>query len=192
MNGPAGVEAACAETGRGKIDAPCFTGSDCGTGLGCAMLGNVARCRPYCCAGDSACLAGSYCAERPLSDDSLQSNASAVLVPVCVPAENCNLAEPPCEQGQSCQCPAETACTVVRPDGTTACVKEGSGQLGEPCPCRAGFVCSRASEVGTCVQLCATEGSNDPALTCETGRCQASAELPRGFGICVGVGSEKP
>jgi hypothetical protein len=183
------VVAECGTTGRGAVDAPCFTGADCSAGLGCATLGAVARCRPYCCSGDSSCASGDYCAERPLSDDSVSSNlVNSVLIPVCVPAERCELGQPyPCPAGTTCQCPGDTACTVVRPDGTTACVAPGTGDLGDRCPCRSGFVCSHADEPGACVKLCATGRSDNADLTCPAGaRCQASAELPRGFGICVG------
>jgi hypothetical protein len=182
--GPIGraIGAACGLTGQGDADAPCFTGSECGAGLACVALDGVSRCRPYCCAGDDACSSGSYCAERPLLDDALAENAS-VSVPVCVPANNCDLAEPyPCPSGRACQCSAGTACLVVRPDGTTNCMPAEGNGLGEPCPCGYGFVCSQGTQSASCVQICTTASS---LLPCPSGRCQVAAELPNGFGTCV-------
>jgi hypothetical protein len=177
----------CAATGGGQVNAPCFTGADCGAGLGCVMDGAVSRCLPYCCAGEVSCTKGSYCTERTLRDASIPASASAVLVPVCAPAENCELSEPfPCPSERACQCAAGTACMVVRPDGTTACSAPGEGTLGEPCPCAYGFVCSQGTATATCLKLCATAEQGDAGLACPSGKCQASAELPAGWGVCVG------
>jgi hypothetical protein len=178
----------CAATGRGDENAPCFTGADCGAGLGCVADGAVSRCLPYCCEGDSRCSsAGSYCAERPLRDASIPTSAAEVLVPVCVPADHCELSEPfPCPSERACQCSAGTACMVVRPDGTTACAVPGQGTLGQACPCAYGFICSQGTGTATCVKLCATSDEGDAGLACPAGKCQASSELPAGWGVCVG------
>jgi hypothetical protein len=105
------------------------------------------------------------------------------MVPVCVPAVDCSLAEPfPCPTGVNCSCPDGEACMVVRDDGTTTCVKPGSGSAGEPCPCASGHICSQATN--QCVKLCQTAAMPSE---CGSGRCQASAELPTGFGVCVGA-----
>ena len=179
----------CARTGRGQVNAPCFDGADCGAGLGCVKDGTVSRCRPYCCAGDGSCsgFVGSYCAERELKESPSGATADPVWVPVCVPADNCDLSEPyPCPRGRKCQCAAGTACMVVRPEGTTACTEPGMGQLGEACPCAPGFVCSRGTALATCLELCRAGDEGDAGLACPKGRCQSSAELPAGWGICVG------
>ncbi|HWA71468.1 MAG TPA: hypothetical protein VG937_04020 [Polyangiaceae bacterium] len=177
----------CAPTGRGMTNAPCFTGADCGAGLGCVADGTVSRCRPYCCGGEGSCTKGSYCAERELKDSSTESATGRVWVPVCVPADNCELSEPyPCPSERVCQCASGTACMVVRPDGTTACTAPGAGELGDACPCAYGFVCSRGTATATCVKLCATGDDGDAGLGCTSGKCQGSAELPAGWGVCVG------
>lgn len=71
---------------------------------------------------------------------------------------------------------------VVRDDGTTTCLKPSSGELGEACPCAWGHVCSQATH--KCVKLCQTAARDSG---CGTGLCQASTELPTGWGVCVGL-----
>ncbi|MFZ5891089.1 MAG: hypothetical protein ACOY0T_08560 [Myxococcota bacterium] len=177
----------CAPSGDGGIDAPCFSGSDCTAGLACARYRNVARCRPYCCHGDDACSPGTYCTEQPLVDDSIPSTVSSLLVPVCAPADSCDLEEPfPCPTDRVCQCPSGKACLVVRNDGTTTCETPGMGELGDTCPCKYGYVCSRATGVGVCQQLCSISNESSLPRCTGGGRCQVSSELPAGFGVCVG------
>jgi hypothetical protein len=169
-----------------------LTSSDCGWdekhgALGCVGDANSGRCEPYCCKGDDTCAVGSYCAERQLRDaltnqSSLTPPAPKVMIPVCVPAENCDLSTPyPCPEGMDCACKADTACMVVRADGTTTCAAPGAGKAGDACPCAWGHVCSAATN--QCLKLCYTRGMP----SCGTGTCQASAELPDGWGVCVGA-----
>jgi hypothetical protein len=168
--------AACAPAGGGAADSPCFSSADCGPGLGCVEEGAAARCLPFCCAGDS-CKAGSYCAERPLANAGEEKHQ----VPVCVPADDCNLNEPfPCGDAGACSCGEGKACLVVREDGTTTCATPGAGKAGESCPCAWGYVCSQATEA--CVRLCETARAVD---YCGNTQCQASAELPLGWGVCL-------
>jgi len=173
----------CAPAGTGATDAPCISSADCAAGLGCVGDQTSGLCEPFCCSGDTlSCGTGTYCAERTLRDAraSNTSSAAAPLVPVCVPAQNCDLSVPyPCT-GAQCQCQNGTACLVVRSDGTTTCAMPGAGKAGDACPCAWGLVCSAATK--QCVTLCYTRG----AATCGTGKCQASADLPDGFGVCVG------
>ncbi|HEY4103274.1 MAG TPA: hypothetical protein VGM44_05255 [Polyangiaceae bacterium] len=185
---PTTVNAACAVAGPGGIDAPCLTSSDCGWdaehgALGCVGDASAGLCQPFCCKGDDTCDPGSYCAERPLRDALTNgaSGAPQVMVPVCVPAENCDLSTPyPCASGADCTCKGNTACVVVRADGTTTCATPGSGKVGDPCPCAWGYVCSAGSN--QCLKLCYTRG----VPSCGGGTCQASSELPDGWGLCVG------
>jgi hypothetical protein len=195
---PESVEAQCAVVGSGGVNAPCITSSDCGWdknggALGCIGDANAGLCEPYCCRGDDTCAVGSYCAERPLrdaltNDQGLGPDQTAVarlMIPVCVPAQNCDLSAPyPCPAGTQCACASGTACIVVRADGTTTCAVPGTGKAGDSCspaaPCAWGHVCSVATN--QCLKLCYTRG----AETCGTGTCQASAELPDGWGVCVG------
>lgn len=172
----------CSPSGRGGPGGPCFDAGDCAAGLTCVSEGTIGRCRPFCCRGESSCDAfpGTYCAERTLLED--PEPRSPLSVPVCVTADACDLAEPPCERSGECECPPGTACQVVRPDGTTSCTKPGEGTAGQACPCAYGYVCSRAANV--CLKLCQTNAAEDAgATTCP--RCQASAELPSGWGVCI-------
>lgn len=178
--------AQCVASGAGEADAPCFDGADCRAGLACIGDETTGRCRPFCCFGDGACDAfpGTYCAARSMREDGGEEPpADPLLVPVCVVAQDCDLAQTyPCESAQRCDCPVPTACQVVRPDGTTACVDPGMGQSGEPCPCAWDHVCSRGT--GQCLKLCSTLTATRP---CTAGKCQASAELPDGWGVCIGL-----
>lgn len=179
----AAVVAACAAVGAGVSGSPCLSSSDCAAGLGCVGDANSGLCQRYCCGTDDTCAAGSYCTERPLRDalTNSSSTAPALSIPVCVPAQNCDLGAPyPCPKGTSCTCAEGTACLVVRANGTTTCATPGAGKVGEACPCAWGEVCSAATK--KCLALCYTRGSE----TCADGVCQASAELPDGWGVCVG------
>ena len=106
--------------------------------------------------------------------------STAPKIPVCVPAVNCDLSEPfPCK-GSQCACTGDTACLVVRADGTTTCAVPGSGKAGDTCPCAWGYVCSAATN--QCLQLCYTRDTT----TCGNGKCQSASELPDGWGVCIG------
>src|SRR5262249_17840095 len=156
--------------------------ADCAPGLACVSEGGAGRCLPYCCDIATTCTSGSYCAERPLLKAATDDPTSEPPhVPVCVPADNCSLEEQyPCPKGD-CRCKDDPACMVVRDDGTTACVKPGTGQQGDPCPCAWNHVCSSVTQ--RCVKICNT----DPTKTdCGEQKCQASSELPPNFGVCVG------
>ncbi|HYO98177.1 MAG TPA: hypothetical protein VER33_26915 [Polyangiaceae bacterium] len=184
--------AECAAAGNGDLDDPCFSSADCQASLACVTERAIGRCRPFCCAGETVCdgFPGTYCAERGLHDAS-EPSASPLAVPVCVAAQNCRLDEPPCAREGECECALPTACLVVRSDGLTACAQPGDGKVGDACPCEYGTVCSQATQ--TCVKLCnvsapsdcATE-ADDPQTPTRPGRCQASAALPQGFGVCAG------
>lgn len=173
----------CVTAGTGAANAPCFGSSDCAAGLACVTEGDAGRCLPYCCANDGACQSGAYCAERSLRKSPTDvSGSEPPRVPVCVPADNCSLEERfPCASGGDCRCKNGTACLVVRSDGTTSCVKPGSGEQGDPCPCAWNHVCS--SVTNECVKICHTDPKRDD---CGAQKCQASSELPDHFGVCVG------
>lgn len=190
----------CAASGARGVEESCTSSADCLPGLGCVGVALAGRCLPYCCALDAACGEGFYCAERPLRSESLGETAGP-LVPVCDRSDDCSLGEPfPCE-GPDCVCGAETACTLVKPDGTTACLPPGTGQAGDPCSlpgaepqngeaptttrCSVHHHCSQATDQGTCVRTC--EIDEPGSATCAPGVCQASPALPMGWGICVGA-----
>ena len=173
----------CVVAGSGKANAPCFSAVDCAPSLACVTEGDAGRCLPYCCNVNTECGPATYCAERPLRKAlSDTSNTEPPRVPVCVPADGCSLEEQfPCPAGKECRCQGNTACMVVRHDGTTACMEPGAGQQGEACPCAWNNVCS--SVTNTCVKICRTDPSKND---CGSQKCQASSELPPNFGVCVG------
>jgi hypothetical protein len=173
----------CVPAGAGKVNAPCFSAADCAASYACVTENDAGRCLPYCCKEDGACTSGTYCAERPLRQaESDTSGAEPPRVPVCVPADACSLEDQfPCPSGNECRCKGNTACMVVRDDGTTACVKPGAGQQGDACPCAWNHVCSSVTQ--QCIKICRTDPTKDD---CGTQKCQASSELPPNFGVCVG------
>ncbi|HEY8943345.1 MAG TPA: hypothetical protein VIM73_03740 [Polyangiaceae bacterium] len=170
----------CLPSGKGGAGAACFSSRDCASGLVCVDSGVVGQCRPFCCAGESSCdaFSGTYCAPRLVLDE--PEREEPLRVPVCVVADDCDLAQPPCDREGECECPPDTACQVVRADGLTACAPDGEGTAGQACPCAYGHVCSQA--VQRCLALCRTDGKTGGAM-CE--RCQGSAELPDGWGVCI-------
>ena len=165
----------------------CGSVSDCAPGYACVGEDFAAQCQPYCCSDPESCDEGSFCSPQPLHRPE-DVDEEPLLVPVCITAHACRLDEPyPCPEGKTCTCPDGLACTVVRADGTTGCVTPGEGMEGEPCPCASasetslGYVCSQAAQ--TCVKVCALGTSTS---SCGAGsRCQASASLPDGFGVCT-------
>jgi hypothetical protein len=170
--------AQCVPAGPGAADDPCLSGSDCAPGLACVREGGAGQCRPYCC-NPSSCPDRTHCFERVLF-----GVTPDLPVPVCVPSVDCGLAEPyPCPDDATCSCPAGLACMVVG-DGATTCAEPGEGREGYgTCPCAWDHVCSQVTN--KCLKLCQTAA---PEVDCvETGMCQASVELPPGWGVCVGT-----
>lgn len=178
------VKRSCEPAGERAIDEACTSSRDCEAGLGCVGTVRSGRCLPFCCAiGPDTCQEGYYCAERPLRDD-MFGEARGPLVPVCDRADDCPLGEREDCEGPRCVCGPGTACSLVRPDGTTACVTPGLGLANEACPCAAGYHCSQAATPPTCVKMCDLDEEDS---TCGPGVCQATPALPDGWGICVGV-----
>jgi hypothetical protein len=177
------LERQCEVAGDGAVNAPCFSAADCQAGLACVTEAEAGRCLRYCCAGDSNCSAGTYCADQPLRKlASDTSNSEPPRVPVCVPADDCSLEDEfPCPAGTECRCKGNTACMVVRADGTTTCRVPGTGEQGDPCPCAWNHVCSSVTQ--KCVKICNIDPAKDE---CAPQKCQASSELPQNFGVCVG------
>jgi len=173
----------CVLAGTGTANAPCFAAADCAPSFACVTDGDAGRCLPYCCKPSTTCGSGTYCAERPLlKATSDATDVEPPHVPVCVPADNCSLEDTfPCPAKSDCRCKGNTACMVVRDDGTTTCMEPGVGQQGDPCPCAWNHVCSSVTH--ECVKICNTDPSKSD---CGVQKCQASSELPPNFGVCVG------
>jgi hypothetical protein len=170
----------CVPAGTGGANAPCFSAADCAPAFACVTENDAGRCLPYCCGQDTQCKSGTFCSERPLRKaPSDTTSAEPPRVPVCVPADACSLEEQfPCV-GSECRCKGDTACMVVR--GTTTCLKPGTGQQGDDCPCAWNHVCS--SVTNKCIEICRTDPTKND---CGEQKCQASSELPQNFGVCVG------
>ncbi len=143
--------------------------------------------RNYCCLDPEACPEATHCGVRT-SRDALHDDPEAeFLVPVCVPADDCELLPGP---GGTNRCSDGLMCAIVRADGTTACVLPGTAGEGEPCavvgsghsPCAEGYVCSKATN--TCLELCRI---NEPDA-CAGGVCQGgTGGIPDEYGVCVGA-----
>ena len=182
-----GTVGVCDAQGKGVYADPCQSARDCGAGLGCVPAASGQNdddvggaCRDYCCGDPEACPKDTFCAPAPMTE------ALEVEIPVCLPATNCKLLE-------ECDDP-DLACTVVRADGTTSCVKPSSnGTAGQACSCEDNGYCSCAKGhmcanlVNECKKLCHEGASED----CPEGTvCQGgSMEFPEGFGVCVASGS---
>ena len=103
-------------------------------------------------------------------------NAPRLAIPVCAPTTNCQLLD-------DGSCPSGLTCSIVRASGTTSCVSPGPGQLGDECPCAAGFVCAKLT--GQCKKLCHL--GQDEVDCPNGGTCQGGSQgYPDGIGICVG------
>lgn len=179
-------EAVCLPTGTQGADASCLSAEDCGPGLACIDIGaTVGVCKPYCCEGGRSCTGDTYCSTARLL------GSSDVDVPVCAPLDDCNPFEThPCPPERECTCTGDLACTVVRPDGRTACAPPGGGQAGDDCEsltsgdCAHGLVCSPT--LG-CMQICQTMGGD--AECAEDALCQSPSGFPTVLGVCIGPGS---
>ena len=169
------VGRSCVASLNGAEFAPCNAASDCGPGLGCVLPSEQSTgvCRQYCCGDTEKCPTHTFCAPRPMTegdDPNLQ-------IPVCVDADDCTLL------ADNKQCAEGTVCTVVRADGTTACIPPGEGKQGDKCPCAAGYACTKLKN--ECHKICHTDPGSLPQ-ECDPGySCQGNVPLPDGFGLCI-------
>ena len=190
----------CESAGRLAPSSSCVDTTDCAAGSTCVSDVLVPVCRQYCCDGPDSCPAGTYCTTRKtyVSSAPSASYVADATVPVCVPADNCNLSDPfPCPTGQKCMCSGDEACMVVRSGGLTTCITPPSS-TGQDAHCKgesgvnlcsAGYVCSYSTFA--CLKLCKLGGSanstgaDQTAGDCTTGTsCQASNDVPSGWGVC--------
>ncbi|HQB42570.1 MAG TPA: hypothetical protein PLV85_03155 [Polyangiaceae bacterium] len=182
-------ETTCVAAGTGIDNEPCVSSADCAAGHTCVGDINVGVCRAYCCLNAESCVEGTYCGIMRSRDALTADPESELLLPVCIPASDCELL--PGAEGNN-RCAEGLMCSVVRSNGTTACVLPGTTMKGEPCgpsdsqksPCAEGFVCSKTTN--TCLALCRV---GDPTA-CGNGVCQSgTGGLPEPYGICVGTRS---
>jgi hypothetical protein len=180
----------CERAGALAPGSSCVETTDCSAGSTCVSDVLVPVCRQYCCDSPDSCPAGTYCTTRNtyVSSPPGASYVTDATVPVCVPADNCNLSDVyPCPTGQTCMCPSNEACMVVRSGGLTTCITPSSAGKDAYCKdeagvnlCAAGYVCSYSTFA--CLKLCKLGVS---ASDCPTGTsCQASNDVPSGWGVC--------
>jgi hypothetical protein len=151
---------ACVPAGTAGDGDWCKTSSECEAAYECVGAGT---CQRYCCGGNTLCKEQEFCDVQPTTQ------ASTVLVPVCMPihpASGCTLLDPT-------GCSATETCAVVRENGLTSCVAVGSAKAHESCDethCAAGLVCLGAPGERQCYQLCHTASSDCTApATCKGG-----------------------
>ncbi len=167
---------ACISAGGGENGAPCTALSDCGPGFVCTSATDGV-CRKLCCGGDwSGCAdADERCLQKlSLKDPSGKTVATNAWL--CVSANNCDALDPSL-------CPVEgQACQIIDGTGATLCLKDGTGDQGEPCPCKGGFVCVAKA----CRRLCkAVEGGGEPYCQEGEGICVHYNRDPQGVGECT-------
>lgn len=167
--GDAGIQPTCGTAGSKSANEACSSWIDCAPGFLCT----AGKCLRLCCGGDyTACPNGEHCFSSLLIQVGDAGVASGVMV--CQPVGTCDVLT-----GKTC--PAGQACHIVDPTGAVACIDEGTGKVGQDCPCAAGFTC-----VGKkCTRLCrAIEGGGDPWCPIEEGRCVHFDRDPPGVGEC--------
>jgi hypothetical protein len=117
---------------------------------------------------------GQYCDIQPI----VQSPATKV--PVCMPVQPCNLANP--------LCPPSETCAVVRPEtGATSCVPVGSAGPSQSCDkdhCQQGLMCLGAPGQRTCYVLCHTKTSAECTATHQTCMTTLPLFLNPETGVC--------
>ncbi len=151
---------------------PCFTAADCAPGFACVGDG---KCRAYCCGDVEACAAGTYCTLDNPAVDEVPNGVVAPQLPVCELADHCMLFD---TNGGGCT--GGKVCSIVRADGTTACIEPGPGGAGDPCPCQAGHVCGYS--INKCFQLCSLQSG---ASDCPSGYVCQQQSYQQPVGICV-------
>ncbi len=158
-NSPTTPATGCSpSSGDALAGVACLASDECAPGFDCVGTtgdGGIAvgACRHYCCAGNSACDAKTFC------DVQFLNQASATPVPVCMPIVTCSLEGQLAQSPQACPLPTQT-CSVVREDGDTGCVDIGPQGPGDSCErdhCQAGLVCLGASGQRVCLTLCDTQ-----------------------------------
>ncbi len=171
-DGGAGSSAMCAAAGDAMPGYGCMTSADCQGGYGCTKVDGNALCLPYCCQDTESCAKGTWCVPEHVVD----GNSEGPNVPVCIAASNCSLLD------DQVPCPNGLMCTIVRTDGTTACVRQGSGIAGDHCPCAPDYVCSHLAD--KCFKLCHV-GQN---AECPSGPICVGGMggYPDGIGNCLG------
>lgn len=163
----------CTAGGSGKSGDVCASSGECAVGYLCV----VKSCHKLCCGGDwSACpSADEHCINR-LAYAGPDGGAIETGAMLCFPVNDCDALKP-----DSCT-KAGTSCQIVDATGATACFPSGTGDVGQPCPCKGGFTCAG----GVCHRLCkAVAGGGDPLCQPGEGACVHFSKDPPGVGECM-------
>ncbi len=171
------VVPACQTPGTVPSGGTCVAPTDCVAGHLCVQ----GTCKKLCCGGDwTGCDSPS---EHCLLTLEYASDAGILNtgVMLCAPVDGCDALTP-----SSCT-QAGASCQIADPTGATACVPEGTGSAGQPCPCKGGFTCVTPAGTTTsvCVRLCkAVVGGGAPYCQSNEGICTHYTRDPPGVGEC--------
>lgn len=162
----------CETAGSKPFGSDCTQWTDCASGAVCAN----GKCLKLCCGKDwTGCPDGQHC----LGSFDVQVAPGKIVSSqafVCLPANQCDALVP-----SSCTQPG-TTCQLADGTGATACLPEGTGTPGEPCPCKGGYACVG----GGCRRLCkAVPGGGEPSCPLDEGRCVHFNRNPDGVGECT-------
>ena len=171
--GASGSSPACQPAGHGKSGDACDGTNLCAPRFVCVGT----TCQQLCCGGDySACDDKTQHCFTALEYQSADGGVVDTKAMICAPANTCDALKP-----SSCTTAGET-CQIVDGTGATACVGEGSGDVGEACPCKGGTLCVANS----CRRLCkAVVGGGDPFCQTGEGICVHFDRDPAGVGECT-------
>jgi hypothetical protein len=178
------VVPACSPPGSAAAGAACAQATDCIAGYVCSSDGT---CHKLCCGGDwTGCESAD---EHCIVDLSYANGMGGTITTgamLCYPVDTCDALAP-----TSCPQPG-TTCQLADATGATACLANGTGQSGEPCPCEGGFACVHPpmSSGPICVRLCkAVPGGGVPYCQANEGICTHYTRDPAGVGECQPPGS---
>jgi hypothetical protein len=166
----------CSPAGTVPAGGACSQPSDCVAGYFCAG----GTCHKLCCGGDwTGCdSAADHCIETLAYQ--IGSTPTPTGAMLCYPVDTCDALDP-----ASCAT-SGTTCQIADATGATACLPDGTGTAGGPCPCQGGFTCiQRTGQAPTCVRLCkAVVGGGDPYCPADEGICTHYTRDPVGVGEC--------
>lgn len=173
VDGNGQVVPTCQPAGAVPPGGACAAQTDCGPGSLCVQ----SVCRKLCCGGDwTGCNSDTEHCIQGLSISNGNGGTVASGAMLCLPIDTCDALDPE-------SCPLEgQSCLIVDPTGATACVQPGTGEQGDACPCKGGFLCV-AKE---CRRLCkAVEGGGEPGCEAGEGICVHYNRDPQGVGECT-------
>lgn len=178
LDGQGAVVPGCIPAGTGKSGDACTQATDCAPGYLCANK----ACRKLCCGGDwTGCpTPNEHCIQNVKLKDQ-NNNVLETGAMVCLPADNCDPLAP-----DTCADPS-TTCQIIDGTGASTCFPEGTGETGDPCPCKGGFICTTDDETGKdqCRRLCkAVAEGGEPSCPPGEGVCVHFAYDPPGVGEC--------